>query len=871
MNSGLNLRMRPLTNLQLMLLGAWLLMGGNALANEFHPEFPLLDKAGQTVIQSGNPLSTMTTCGGCHDTAFIASSSDHADAGAQQLGSENSRYDWQAGPGYFGDWDPLRYDSALTEDGLIDIGEWLMQSGARHVGGGPVSDRVEMDCLLCHSDLTDPAARRESLQRGDDQWANSSRLTQRDILLQSDGQWIWNPDKFQADGALVEGALSIRKPRDENCAQCHGIVDTRLDTPLTVSSDLATRSMSDRNGQIISPQKISNSGMNIAGKESLTHAFDIHADRLVGCVNCHYSLNNPVYFQQREESRPAHLDFDPRRLSSADYLQRPLHQFAKGKSTHGLAAAGSEDSLRRCESCHDAEKVHQWLPYRERHFSSLACESCHVPELYGPALQTLDWTLPDPNGEPRRSYRNVDGDPASADGLIHGFRPVILARETAGGDRKLSPYNLVTSWFWLAGDPVRPVSREHLVNALYVGDRPHSDLLRVLDDDRDGRLAGPELSLHSTERAAVVRERLQASGLENVRLGSEITPFMISHNVVNGRWATRECTSCHSEDSLFATAFVLSDFQAGGQLPDHNDRADAYVGLDLGGEIVRREDGSVAYIPDSSASGFYIIGLHGLDLVDKLGLLMFLGVALGVTVHSLARYYFKRRRALRHPGEPAATRAVYMYDRYERLWHWLQASAILILLGTGLIIHKPHIFGMFSFAYVVQVHNVLGFILLINAALALFYNLASGEIRQYLPEPKGFIGRSMAQTLYYTRGIFAGEPHPLEKTKERKLNPLQQITYLAILNILLPAQVITGVLIWGLQEWPQLTTSLGGLPVLAPIHTLVAWAFSAFIVMHVYLTTAAGETLAAGIKSMISGWEHVTHHEPAAAHEPKES
>ena len=97
-----------------------------------------------------------------------------------------------------------------------------------------------------------------------------------------------------------------------------------------------------------------------------------------------------------------------------------------------------------------------------------------------------------------------------------------------------------------------------------------------------------------------------------------------------------------------------------------------------------------------------------------------------------------------------------MYDAYERLWHWLQAIAILLLLFTGLIIHKPHVFGMFSFAYVVQVHNVLGFILLINAALALFYNLASGEIRQYLPKPHGFVGRSVAQAMYYTRGIFAG-------------------------------------------------------------------------------------------------------------------
>jgi thiosulfate reductase cytochrome b subunit len=96
------------------------------------------------------------------------------------------------------------------------------------------------------------------------------------------------------------------------------------------------------------------------------------------------------------------------------------------------------------------------------------------------------------------------------------------------------------------------------------------------------------------------------------------------------------------------------------------------------------------------------------------------------------------------------------------------------------------------------------------------------------------------------------------------------VTYLAILNILLPAQVITGVLIWGLQKWPHLATSLGGLPILAPTHTLVAWAFSAFIVMHVYLTTAAGQTPGAGIKSMVSGWEDVEEHAPATASENSE-
>jgi len=837
-----------------------LILSSGLLANEFHPSFPLLDKQGQPVIESNRPLSTMTTCGACHDAAFIASSSDHASAGAEQIGASAGAHEWEAGPGYFGGWDPMRYEYGSDSTGVFDPQLWLRQSGGRHVGGGPVAEWVEMDCLLCHSSLTDNSERARALQAGEFEWANSVRLAQAGILQWKDERWTWNPALFFADGSLVEGALDIHKPNDQNCAQCHGQVGTNIETPLTVDPDPANRLMTDRTGQIISPQKVSLSGMNIAGKEELDHPFDVHADRVLGCVNCHYSLNNPVYFQRREESRPAHLGFDPRRLSSAEYLQRPLHQFAKGKSTFGLAAVESENSLRRCESCHEATNVHQWLPYRERHFTALACESCHVPELFGPAVQSVDWTLVDSQGRPQLGYREVDGDPASADGMIKGFKPVLLARENRDGNRQLAPFNLVSSWYWLAGSPARPVGREELVSALYVEGQPRPALLEALDHDRDGRLSHQELRLDTPEQAEAVRRLLLASGLEAVRIASDLTPWAISHNVVNGRWATRQCASCHDRDSVLATAFTVSDRVPGGQHPALSDAAVRYAGIGFAGSLRSHTDGGLAYVPAPAASGFYILGLNNIDWIDRLGLLIFFGMIAAVTGHALARYYFKRRRQRNQPSAPASKRPVYMYERYERLWHWLQASAILLLLATGLIIHKPHIFGMFSFAYIVQVHNVLGFILLINAALALFYNLASGEMRQYLPEPRGFVGRSIEQAMYYSRGIFAGEPHPLEKTPEHKLNPLQQITYLVILNILLPAQVITGVLIWGLQKWPLLASSLGGLPILAPIHTLVAWTFAAFIVMHVYLTTVAGETPVAGIKSMVSGWEEVEQH-----------
>ncbi len=150
-----------------------------------------------------------------------------------------------------------------------------------------------------------------------------------------------------------------------------------------------------------------------------------------------------------------------------------------------------------------------------------------------------------------------------------------------------------------------------------------------------------------------------------------------------------------------------------------------------------------------------------------------------------------------------------MYGVYERFWHWLQTFVIVLLLFTGLIIHRPDIFGWFSFRNVVLVHNVLAALLVINAGLSLFYHLASGEIRQFIPRPYGFFDQAIVQAKYYLQGIFKGKGHPFEKTPEKKLNPLQQVTYFGILNVLLPLQIITGALMWGMQRWPSFAECTG--------------------------------------------------------------
>ena len=179
-----------------------------------------------------------------------------------------------------------------------------------------------------------------------------------------------------------------------------------------------------------------------------------------------------------------------------------------------------------------------------------------------------------------------------------------------------------------------------------------------------------------------------------------------------------------------------------------------------------------------------------------------------------------------------------------------------MMMLTGLVIHKPDSFGFLNYRTMVLTHNILSAILAANAGLSLFYHLASGEIKQYIPRPRGFFDRTFSQALYYLKGIFKGDHHPFKKTPEKKLNPLQQITYFGLLSVLLPLQGITGILMWGVQRWPSLALSLGGLPVLAPFHTIIAWLFTAFLVLHVYLTTT-GHTLVSSLEGMITGWEEV--------------
>lgn len=194
------------------------------------------------------------------------------------------------------------------------------------------------------------------------------------------------------------------------------------------------------------------------------------------------------------------------------------------------------------------------------------------------------------------------------------------------------------------------------------------------------------------------------------------------------------------------------------------------------------------------------------------------------------------------------TGMLYLYTRYERFWHWLQALLIVCLLVTGFEVHGT--FNLLGYKRAVAVHAWLGVAWLIAFAFFIFWVATTGEWKQYVPTTK----KMFEVMRYYAYGIFMGWPHPSPKTSDAKHNPLQRLTYLALATLLLPFMMVTGLLYYVYNDWAGLGLTGLSLSVVALAHLIGAFAVLLFLVVHVYMTTT-GHTPLAHVRAMVTGWE----------------
>jgi thiosulfate reductase cytochrome b subunit len=200
---------------------------------------------------------------------------------------------------------------------------------------------------------------------------------------------------------------------------------------------------------------------------------------------------------------------------------------------------------------------------------------------------------------------------------------------------------------------------------------------------------------------------------------------------------------------------------------------------------------------------------------------------------------------------------IYFYPIWIRLWHALNAIFCILLIVSGVSMQYSSVDSPFlRFDMAVSMHNFSGVILTISYAFFFAGNIFTRNGRFYHLKLKGLGQRLWKQLYYYAYGVFKGEESPFPVGKERKFNPLQQISYVFTMYLALPLLFISG---WALL-FPEfiLKRLLGfsGIFLTAQLHIVMGFLVSLFLIIHLYVSTM-GKSPVSNFKSMISGWQEV--------------
>lgn len=200
------------------------------------------------------------------------------------------------------------------------------------------------------------------------------------------------------------------------------------------------------------------------------------------------------------------------------------------------------------------------------------------------------------------------------------------------------------------------------------------------------------------------------------------------------------------------------------------------------------------------------------------------------------------------------TGRIYLLPLWIRLWHWTNALLIVLLMVTGVSLHfaDPKL-PLVEFSLAARAHQLAGLALVALYAFFVVANIVSGNWWQYVPKPPGVLERCRVQARWYMSGIFRGEPHPYRVSEEANFNALQALSYWAIMYMIMPVMLLSGLVFLIPELAPEHFFGLDGLLPVAIVHYVTGAVIVMFMVAHVYLGTT-GATATSMFKTMINGW-----------------
>jgi thiosulfate reductase cytochrome b subunit len=202
---------------------------------------------------------------------------------------------------------------------------------------------------------------------------------------------------------------------------------------------------------------------------------------------------------------------------------------------------------------------------------------------------------------------------------------------------------------------------------------------------------------------------------------------------------------------------------------------------------------------------------------------------------------------------------LYLYPGLIRIWHFLNALLIILLIISGLSMQYSDPMNPFiRFDLAVTLHNIAGFILVFNYLLFIIGNTISKNGRHYRIQLQGLKDRLLGQFRYYTYGVFKNEPAPYAVTKKMKFNPIQQVTYFVTMYVLMPLIFITGLPMLFSGAFIRQLLGSNAFFVTDILHIAVGFLLSVFLIIHIYFCTF-GAKPTSNFKSIITGYHEGGH------------
>lgn len=201
-----------------------------------------------------------------------------------------------------------------------------------------------------------------------------------------------------------------------------------------------------------------------------------------------------------------------------------------------------------------------------------------------------------------------------------------------------------------------------------------------------------------------------------------------------------------------------------------------------------------------------------------------------------------------------ATKRLYLYPIWIRLWHVTNALLFILLIITGFSLHYASIENSFiPFNISVVIHNVCAIILTVNYGIFIIGNIITNNGMFYSKWRKNLWPKLWKQFQFYAFGIFKGDPHPFPITKKQKFNPLQKVSYVFAMYLGMPLLVISGVGLMFPERIGQSIFNINALVFYDVLHLVVAFVLSIFLVIHLY-TCTLGDKPGTLFKSMVNGY-----------------